>query len=131
MQTHRTFSIFSFLCIGNALSLAVSLVHAAYTPTKSDNTWAAGTVAVITTNGLECKLVGDILAAGVTVNSGTLTACSDDELLWTDNGKIKCVALNCPGTGDPKTNKYLTVPGAGTSAQSLVEHIRLREFRSR
>ncbi len=77
-------------------------VYAAYTPTTSDNTCAAGAVAVITTGGLECKLAGDILGAGVTVNSGTLTACSDDELFWTDNGKIKCVALNCPGT-----NKYL------------------------
>ncbi len=92
-----------FIVIAFSFIFVFLPVYAAYTPTTPDNTCAAGAVAVVTTGGLECKLAGDILGAGVTVNSGTLTACSDDELFWTDNGKIKCVALNCPGT-----NKYLS-----------------------
>ena len=75
------------------LLLVALPIHATYTPTTTENTCASGAVATITVNGLECKLLADILAQGVTVNSGTLTACSDDELFWTDNGKIKCVAL--------------------------------------
>ena len=86
MQTLRLF-LPPIIISSILLFLAVPL-YAAYTPTTADNICAAGAVAVITTKGLECKLAGDILAQGVTVNSGTLTACSDDELLWTDNGKI-------------------------------------------
>ena len=89
-----------FIPIIIIISLFVIMpLYAVYTPTTTDNTCAPGAVATITTNGLECKLVGNILAQGSVINNGVLTACPDSNLLWTDDGMIKCVNLNCPTTG--------------------------------